>query len=106
MPARRPGVSAQKSASQRLCAFSPSQRSSCSPALGGRAVRLLDGKNGGMVLGYSNSAARPSRLVSSRRRAESQLRYAVSPRRSAKGFTNVLTHSSNSSWYSLDRYSR
>ena len=51
IPARRPGVSAQKSASQRLCAFSPSQRSSCSPALGGRAVRLLDGKNGGIGVG-------------------------------------------------------
>ena len=35
MPARRPGVRAQKSASQRLCACSPAQRSSRSSASAG-----------------------------------------------------------------------
>ena len=37
MPARRPGVRAQKSASQRLCACSPAQRSSRSCASAGGA---------------------------------------------------------------------
>ena len=40
MPARRPGAVAQKSASQRLWARSPSQRRSRSPASAGR--RLVD----------------------------------------------------------------
>ena len=33
MPARRPGTSVQKSASQRLCAWSPAQRFSASAAV-------------------------------------------------------------------------
>ncbi len=53
MPARRPGASAQKSASQRLWACSPAQRRSASAAVtaGGWAVREVLGKNGGTVFG-------------------------------------------------------
>lgn len=50
-PARRSGDSEQKSASQRLWARSPAQRSSSSRAVsGGGAARLACGKNGGTVL--------------------------------------------------------
>lgn len=86
-PARRPGASAQKSASQRLWAWSPAQRIVYSAAVGGCAIREALGKNGGMVLGKTTSATMPSASSSARRRAEFQLRSAVSARRSSYGFT-------------------
>ena len=62
MPARRPGVRAQKSASQRLWACSPAQRSSRSWASAGGAwvTSAPPGKNGGIVFGKMTSAAMPS----------------------------------------------
>jgi hypothetical protein len=53
MPARRPGVCEQKSASQRLWARRPAQRRSTSPwsADGGWNVSDDFGKKGGMVFG-------------------------------------------------------
>ena len=76
MPARRPGVRAQKSASQRLCACRPAQRSSRSCAsIGGACVTSAPpGKNGGIVFGKMTSAAMPSASRSRMRRSESQLR--------------------------------
>ena len=59
-PARRSGLDAQKSASQRLCAWMPACRSSYSSADGGRAITAPVGKNGGTVFGKSTSAAVPS----------------------------------------------
>ena len=81
MPARRPGASAQKSAIQRLCACSPAQRASRSPALagGGWSPRLALGKNGGTVLGKMTSATMPSDSSSVSRRFESQLRSPSGP---------------------------
>jgi hypothetical protein len=99
MPARRPGVSAQKSTIQRLCAFSPAHRNSYSSAAGGRASRFPDGKKGGIVFGKSTSATTPSSSSSRNRAALSQLRYAKSARRSSNGFANAASHASNSSWY-------
>ncbi len=103
-PARRPGASAQKSAIQRLCAWSPAQRSSYSAAVGGCAIREAFGKKGGMVLGKTTSATMPSASSSASRRREFQLRSAVSARRSSYGLTYVAAQASNSSWWRLARY--
>ncbi len=103
-PARRPGASAQNSASQRLCAWSPAQRIVYSAAVGGWAISEALGKNGGMVLGKRTSATMPSASSSDSRRAEFQLRSAVSARRSSYGFTYVAAQASNSSWYRFSRY--
>ena len=85
MPARRPGAAAQKSASQRLWARSPSQRRARSPAsaAGGWCTSEACGKNGGMVFGKITSATTPSASSSARRRSLSQLRPASSPSRSS-----------------------
>lgn len=86
-PARRPGASAQNSASQRLCARSPAQRCSNSSRVGAGAIREAEGKNGGMVLGKTTSATIPSVSSSRNRRPEFQLRSAVSASRSSYGLT-------------------
>ena len=97
MPARWNGASAQKSASQRLCAWRPAQRSAKSAALGGGAVMAEAGKNGGTVLGNTTSPTMPSAASSRRRRALSQFWSASGPSRSPNGLTNVGAQASKSS---------
>jgi hypothetical protein len=84
-PARRPGVAAQKSASQRLWAWSPAQRRSRSPDVAGGGWFSSEGagKNGGIVLGKMTSPTMPSASSSASRRSLSQLRLAFSSRRSS-----------------------
>lgn len=102
----RPGACAQKSASQRLWARRPAQRCSYSAREGAGAISEAEGKKGGMVLGKTTSATMPSASSSARRRAEFQLRSAVSARRSSYGLTYVAAHASKSSWCFVSRYGR
>ena len=90
MPARRPGAAAQKSASQRLCACRPAQRSSRSPAsaAGGWCTSDAFGKNGGIVFGKMTSATMPSASSSRRRRSSPSCARRRSPWRSSYGFSN------------------
>ena len=60
MPARRSGASAQKSASQRLCACSPAHRSSYSAVVGGRAIDDAGGEERRDGVGEQH-LARPGR---------------------------------------------
>ena len=94
MPARRSGWFAHQSASQRLCARSPAQRSSRSAGLGGRATSAPVGKNGGTVFGNTISATWPSASRSAMRRSSSQLRLRLLPCRSRNGFLYAPRHAS------------
>src|SRR5262245_52910506 len=105
MPARRPGAWLQKSASQRLWAWSPAQRRSRSPSVapGGWCTSDTLGKNGGFVLGKMPSATTPSASISRRRRSELQLRSASAPVVSWYGFSKAAAQRSKSPWYCVAR---
>ena len=107
MPARRPGASSQKSASQRLCALQPGPAQLVLAAAGAPRCSLPEGRTAGSVFGNSTSATTPSCLsLVEPALASPSCGTRSALRRSSNGFWKFCAHSSNSLVVLAWRYSR